>query len=125
MRAWRVHELGDPVQVMRLDAGVDPPRPGPGEVRVAPATVGLNFFDDLVCRGLYQHKPDLPFSPGFELCGRVLELGAGVSGFEVGQRVVGMSAASAGALAEESLTDARMTFPVPDGMPDHVGAALV
>ncbi|MGH8976287.1 MAG: NADPH:quinone oxidoreductase family protein, partial [Acidimicrobiia bacterium] len=41
-----------------------------------------------------------------------------------GQRVVGMSAASAGALAEESLTDARMTFPVPDGMPDHVGAAL-
>jgi NADPH2:quinone reductase len=125
MRAWRVHELGEPLDVMRLDDGVEPPRPGLGEVRVAPSTVGLNFFDDLVCRGLYQHKPALPFSPGVELSGRVLELGAGVAGFEVGQRVVGMSSMTAGALAEESVTDARMTFAIPDGMPDHQGAALV
>jgi NADPH:quinone reductase len=125
MRAWRVHELGEPVDVMRLDEGVDPPRPGPGELRVAPSAVGLNFFDDLVCRGLYQHKPALPFTPGFEVCGRILEPGEGVTGLEVGQRVIGMAVMSAGALAEESVTDARMTFAIPDGMPDHTGAALL
>lgn len=124
MRAWRVHELGDPVQVMRLEDGVDPPRPGPGQLLVAPATVGLNFFDDLLCRGLYQHKPAPPFSPGAELCGRVLEVGAGVDGFVVGQRVMGMSP-TAGALAGEALTEPRLTFAVPDGMPDEVGAAIV
>ncbi len=125
MRAWRVHELGEPVRVMQLDDGVDPPNPGPGQIRVAPTAVGLNFFDDLLCRGQYQHKPTPPFSPGHELCGRILELGAGVEGFEVGQRVAGMSYGSGGALAEECLTDARMTFAIPDAMPDEVGAALV
>jgi NADPH2:quinone reductase len=125
MRAWRVHELGEPIKVMRLDDGVDPPRPGSGEIRVAPSAVGLNFFDDLLCRGLYQHKPTPPFSPGAELCGRVLELGAGVEGFEVGQRVIGMSSPSGGALADEALTDARLTFAIPDAMPDEVGAAMV
>lgn len=125
MRAWRVHKLGDPVEVMQLDDGVDPPRPGPGLIRVAPAAVGLNFFDDLLCRGLYQHKPPLPFSPGNELSGRVLELGEGVEGFEPGQRVAGMAHHSAGALAEEALTDARMTFPIPDAMTDEVAAAIV
>jgi NADPH2:quinone reductase len=92
---------------------------------VAPSAVGLNFFDDLLCRGLYQHKPAPPFSPGAELCGQVLELGDGVEGFEVGQRVVGMSSPNAGALAEEALTDARLTFAIPDAMPDEVGAAMV
>ncbi len=112
------------MKVMRLDDGVDPPRPGPGQLRVAPATVGLNFFDDLLCRGLYQHKPTPPFSPGVELCGRVLELGADVEGFEVGQRVIGMSP-HCGALAGEALTDTRLTFAIPDAMPDEVGAAMV
>jgi len=125
VKAWRVHELGEPVKVMRLDDGVDPPRPGPGEIRVAPSTVGLNFFDDLLCRGLYQHKPAPPFSPGVELCGQVLESGPDVAGFEVGQRVIGMCSPSAGALAGETLTDARLTFAIPDAMPDEVGAAMV
>ena len=125
MRAWRVHELGEPLEVMRLDEGVDPPRPGPGELRVAPAAVGLNFFDDLLCRGLYQHKPGLPFTPGHELCGQVTDVGAGVDGFEVGQRVIGMSAPPNGALGEEALTDVRLTFAIPETMSDEVGAALV
>lgn len=125
MRAWRVHELGEPLRVMRLDEGVEPPTPGRGEVRLRSAAVGLNFFDDLLCRGLYQHKPTPPFSPGAEVCGRVLEVGGGVDGLEVGQRVVGMASPSAGALAEETVTDARLTFPIPDAMPDEVAAGFL
>lgn len=62
MRAWRVHEFGDPTEVMRLEAA-DSPAAGPGQVRVAVAAVGLNFFDDLLCRGLYQEKPPFPLQP--------------------------------------------------------------
>ena len=54
------------------------PAPGPGEVLVAPTRVALNFFDTLIIANKYQIKPDLPFSPGGEFCGRVLALGAGV-----------------------------------------------
>jgi NADPH:quinone reductase len=63
------------------------PRPGPGEVLVAPTRVALNFFDTLIIEDKYQLKPGLPFSPGGEFCGRVVALGPGVEGFAIGQRV--------------------------------------
>jgi NADPH2:quinone reductase len=123
MRAWRLHELGDPAEVLRLE-DVESPSPGPGQVRVAVAAAGLNFFDDLVCRGQYQDRPALPFTPGAEFVGRVLEAGEGVD-VPAGARVVGMAAWPAGALAEEALGDARMIFAVPDSMPDETAAGLL
>lgn len=65
------------------------PEPGPGEVVVDIAAVGLNFFDTLLIRNSYQVKPELPFSPGGEFSGRVSALGAGVSGLQVGDPVCG------------------------------------
>jgi NADPH:quinone reductase len=123
MRAWRLHELGDPAEVLRLE-DVDSPSPGPGQVRVAVAAAGLNFFDDLVCRGQYQDRPALPFTPGAEFVGRILEAGEGVD-LPAGTRVVGMAAWPAGALAEEALGDARMIFEVPGSMPDEVAAGFL
>jgi NADPH:quinone reductase len=123
MRAWRVHELGDPAEVLRLE-DVESPSPGRGQVRVAVAAAGLNFFDDLVCRGLYQDHPALPFTPGAEFVGRILETGPGVDA-PVGTRVVGMAASPAGSLAEEALADTRMIFEVPESMPDDTAAGFL
>ena len=74
MRAWRVHELGDPADVLRLD-DVKEPAPGPGDVAVEIAACGLNFADLLLCRGQYQQRPALPFTPGLETSGRIVEVG--------------------------------------------------
>jgi NADPH2:quinone reductase len=114
MRAWRVHELGDPSQVMSLDE-IEPPTPGEGQVLVKVRAAALNFFDGLMIAGLYQEKPPLPFTPGSELCGEIVE---------TGQRVIGSPSGGPGAFAEYALMDARAAFPVPDGMPDEKAASL-
>jgi NADPH2:quinone reductase len=123
MRAWRLHELGDPAEVLRLEE-VESPSPGPGQVRVAVAAAGLNFFDDLVCRGQYQDRPALPFTPGAEFVGRILEAGEGVEA-AVDTRVVGLATWPAGSLAEEALGDRRMVFEVPESMPDDTAAGFL
>ena len=69
MRAWRVHEHGDPAAVMRLEDGVVPPVCGPGDVVIDVRACALNFADGLLCRGTYQERPSLPFSPGLEVAG--------------------------------------------------------
>jgi NADPH2:quinone reductase len=114
MRAWRVHELGDPSQVMSLDE-VDRPTPGEGQVLVKVRGAALNFPDVLMAMGMYQEKPPLPYTPGVELCGEIVE---------TGQRVIGSPAGGPGAFAEYALMDAQAAFPVPEGMPDEKAAAL-
>ena len=123
MKAWRVHELGDPTDVMLLEE-VEPPEPGPGEVAVDVEAAALNFPDILVCQGKYQEKPPLPFTPGLELAGTVAALGEGVTGLAVGQRVLGGPKLGSGALAGRTLAEERMLFPVPDAMPTAAAAAL-
>ena len=123
MRAWRVHELGDPTDVMRLE-DVEPPTPGPGEVAVDVEAAALNFPDILLCQGKYQEKPPLPFTPGVELAGTVAALGEGVEGLSVGQRVLGGPKYGPGALAERTLAPAATLYPVPDAMPTAAAAAL-
>ena len=70
---------------------VDIPRPeaGPGEVVVEVGAAALNFFDTLIVAGKYQTRPPLPFSPGGELAGTVVAVGADVEGVAPGDRVMG------------------------------------
>src|ERR1035437_7099895 len=75
---------------MSLDE-VPAPRPGAGQLQVRVLGAAANFPDVLMCRGLYQVKPPLPFTPGVELCGEVAALGTGATGFAVGDRVIGAS----------------------------------
>ncbi|OLF11562.1 alcohol dehydrogenase [Actinophytocola xinjiangensis] len=113
MRAWRVHELGDPDHVLVLEDDVPDPVPGPGEVLVDVEAAALNFSDVLLCRGRYQERPPLPFVPGFEVAGRV----AGT-----GERVVGLCRLPAGGLAQRTvLAD---PLPVPDTMSATDAAAM-
>jgi NADPH2:quinone reductase len=114
MRAWRVHELGDPTQVMSLDE-IDQPTPGDGQVLVKVRAAALNFPDILMAMGMYQEKPPLPFIPGVELCGEIVE---------TGQRVLGAPSGGPGAFAEYALMDRAYAFPVPDGMSDEKAASL-
>ncbi len=62
---------------------------GPGEVVTRVKAVGLNFYDTLIIAGRYQKQPPLPFSPGGEFAGVVESIGAGVTGFAPGDRVIG------------------------------------
>ncbi len=113
MRAWRVHSLGDPADVMTLDE-VPEPEPGPGQVKVKVLAAALNFPDILMAQGTYQEKPPLPFTPGLELCGQLPD----------GSRVLGSPSGGPGGLAEYALMDADAAWPVPDGMTDAQAAAL-
>lgn len=119
MKAWRVHELGEPIDVMRLESDLPEPEPADGQVLVQVSAVALNFPDALMCRGLYQVKPPLPFTPGVELCGRVVRAGAG---FEVGDRVLGTPAG--GALSELAVLNVGDVFAAPGRLDDAQAAAF-
>jgi NADPH2:quinone reductase len=79
MKAWRVAALGEPRDVLRLVEVVDP-APGPGQLLVKVLAAPANFPDVLMCRGEYQVTPELPFTPGVELCGEVVALGVALPG---------------------------------------------
>jgi NADPH:quinone reductase len=113
MRAWRVHELGDPSNVMSLDE-IDQPTPGEGQVLVKVRAAALNFPDVLMAMGMYQEKPPLPYIPGVELCGEVVE---------TGQRVIGSPSGGPGAFAEYALMDADAAWPAPEGLSDEKAAS--
>jgi NADPH:quinone reductase len=123
MRAWQVRELGEPRDVLAL-AEVPDPEPGPGQVLVRVLGAAANFPDVLMCRGLYQVRPPLPFTPGIELCGEVVAAGAGVTGLSAGDRVLGGSALPAGAFGDLALMNSGGILPAPDGLDDAEAAAF-
>jgi NADPH2:quinone reductase len=100
------------------------PQPEAGQLLVRVLGSAANFPDVLMCRGLYQVKPALPFTPGVELCGEVAALGPGTTGFAVGDRVVGSSVLPSGGFAELALMDTATTFPAPAGLDDAEAAAF-
>jgi NADPH2:quinone reductase len=87
------------------------PAPGPGEVRVKVRAAAVNFPDLLMTRGEYQHRPDLPFTPGMEMSGEVEALGAGVERWAVGDAVVG--GAKTGGFSQFALAPAQALRPKP------------
>jgi len=122
MRAWQVHSLGEPKDVLRLD-DVDIAEPGPGEARITVEAAALNFFDALLCRGTYQEKPPLPFTPGAEVAGVIDAVGEG-SPYAVGQRVIASPPLPRGGLAEQVIAPAHSTFAIPDSLDPVKAAAL-
>ncbi len=123
MKAWRINELGEPKDVMRLEE-VSDPSPGAGQLVVKVLASPANFPDVLMARGLYQVKPELPFTAGVELCGEVVTLGEGVDGFQVGDRVIGGAALPYGGFGELALMDAATTFPAPEALTDAEASSL-
>lgn len=107
-----------------LEAG-DMPEPSlaEGQVRIAVRACGVNYPDVLMVAGRYQVQPDLPFVPGAELAGDVVECAPGVRGLEPGQRVLALT--GHGAMAEQVCVDAARVLPIPDEMPYETAAGFL
>jgi NADPH:quinone reductase len=120
VKAWHVRSLGEPQDVMAL-ADIETPTPGPDQILVKVHAVALNFPDVLMCRGLYQVKPPLPFTPGVELCGTVVAAGEEAV-FAVGDRVIGTP--TAGALSEYALLSTDDAFSAPASLDDAQAASF-
>lgn len=88
------------------------PVAGPGEVLVRVLAASVNFPDLLMTKGEYQMKPPLPFTPGLDLSGEIAALGEGVTGFKVGDAMVG--GARLGGFAEYAVMDPRSLKPKPE-----------
>lgn len=91
-------------------------------VRIAVRAAGLNFADTLIISGKYQIKPPLPFSPGFEVAGRVLECAPGVTRCKPGDRV--MAAIDYGGFAEQVVAAEDCVFVLPDAIEAVTAAAV-
>ena len=123
MRAWQIHQLGEPRDALRL-AEIPDPEPALGQVLVRVLGAAANFPDVLMCQGSYQVRPPLPFTPGLELCGEVVSVGSSVTGVAVGDRVIGGPALPSGAYAELALMNAGAVLPAPEGLDDAEAAAF-
>ncbi|MFE8910601.1 NADPH:quinone oxidoreductase family protein [Streptomyces globisporus] len=113
MQAWRVHRNGEPGEVMRLEE-TDRPTPGDGQVLVEVRAANVNFPDALLCRGQYQVRPLLPFTPGVEVCGTT----------EDGRRVLATPVLPHGGFADHVVADEAALLPAPDALDDAEAAAL-
>ncbi|MFD9759258.1 NADPH:quinone oxidoreductase family protein [[Kitasatospora] papulosa] len=113
MQAWRVHRNGEPSEVMELEQA-DRPTPGDGQVLIAVRAANINFPDALLCRGQYQVRPPLPFTPGVEICGET----------EDGRRVLATPALPHGGFAEYVVADEAALLPAPEALDDAQAAAL-
>ncbi|MEU2097516.1 MULTISPECIES: NADPH:quinone oxidoreductase family protein [Streptomyces albovinaceus subgroup] len=113
MQAWRVHRNGEPGEVMRLEE-TDRPTPDGGQVLVEVRAANVNFPDALLCRGQYQVRPPLPFTPGVEVCGTT----------EDGRRVLATPALPHGGFADYVVADEAALLPAPDALDDAEAAAL-
>ncbi len=121
MKAIRIHKFGDTEDVLQYE-DVPIPEPKPSEVLIKVDAASLNRADLSLRKGAYRISPDqLPVIPGREFAGTVEKLGANVSEFKVGQRVVGYP--SLGGYAEYAVANASEARPVPDGVTSAQAAA--
>jgi NADPH:quinone reductase len=120
MKAIRIHRAGGP-DVMQLEE-IDLPPPGEGEVRVRQKAIGLNFIDTYHRSGLYPVA--LPSGLGLEAAGVVEEVGKGVEGIKVGDRVA-YGVGPIGAYAEAKNHPARRLSKLPDSIGYEQGAAMM
>lgn len=120
MKAVVVEQFGPPAVAQVRDWPV--PVPDAGEVRVEVHAMGVNFPDLLTVAGTYQNLPTLPFVPGKEAAGRVVELGPGVRSLAVGDRV--MVQLECGTFAEQVTVAQEHCFKMPQEMSMPEAAAM-
>jgi NADPH2:quinone reductase len=115
-----VRELGGPDSLQREE--MPPVNAGPGQVVIDVKAIGCNFFDILITQGKYQVRPELPFSPGAEVAGTVREVGEGVEGIAVGDRVSALL--DHGGFASAVAVPYGRVFPMPAQVTFEQAAAL-
>ena len=119
-KAIRVQDYGGPEVMSYEDVALA--EPGPGQIRVRQTAIGVNFIDIYFRSGAYK-AAQLPFTPGKEGAGIVTALGAGVTGFKLGDRVA--TGAGDGTYAEEPVLNAAGLVHVPEGIDDVTAAGMM
>ena len=121
MKAMLSTEVGGPETLVLTETPT--PEPGKKQLLIKVHAAGVNFPDTLIIRDLYQVKPPRPFAPGGEVAGVVEAVGEGVTGFAVGDRVLGMT--GFGGFATHIVADANRAIKIPDDMPYDEAACFV
>ncbi|MCX4091289.1 quinone oxidoreductase family protein [Nocardia sp. alder85J] len=119
MRAIQVSEHGGPEVLQFVD--VADPRPGEGQLLVELEAAGVNYIDTYIRTGTY--PTPVPYIPGMEGTGVIAEIGSGVTGFAVGDRVAWASAP--GSYAQRVVVPAAVAIPVPAGVEAPVAASAL
>ncbi|MCL3820306.1 NADPH:quinone oxidoreductase family protein [Aeromicrobium wangtongii] len=120
MKAIQITSLDGPAAVELLD--IPEPVPGDGQVLIRVHAAGVAFPEVLQSRGLYQMKPELPFTPGAEIAGEVVSAPEG-SGLVPGDRVAALCLL--GGFAELAVAPATETFKLPDNVSYEQGASII
>lgn len=121
MRAVVCSEFA-PIDRLTIEDRPDP-EPGPGQVLIGVRAAGVNYVDGLFVQGKYQIKPPLPFTPGGEVAGDVLAVGAEVSEVSIGDRVFGSG--WLGGFASHLVLPASALSEIPANLTYGQAAALV
>ncbi|MDA0314730.1 MAG: NADPH:quinone oxidoreductase family protein [Bacteroidetes bacterium] len=121
MNAVVCSQFGLPDTLQVLD--ISTPIPSSKQVLIAVEACGVNFPDVLIIQNKYQFTPELPFSPGGEVAGTIVELGDEVQGLELGQRVLALC--GWGGFAEKVAVDVDRVFPLPLGLSAEVAATTL
>lgn len=118
-----LNKFGGP-EVLQIVEETNLPKPGAGEVRIKVLATSACFTDTLVRKGIYYgFKETPPLSPGYDMVGLVDKLGAGVTGFKVGQMVADLTVF--GAYSEFMLRPASKLVPVPEGLAPAEAVSMV
>lgn len=118
MKAVVCKTWGGPADLAVED--IEPPAMSERSVRIGVRAAGVNFADTLIIRNKYQTKPPLPFTPGFEVAGEVLEASPDVTRCGPGDRV--LAVVDHGGFAEQVVAPESAVCPLPDAV-DDVSAA--
>lgn len=110
IKTMRCHEISEEIGHVTLDT-IELPEPGSDEVQVEIMACAVNFPDLLMIQGKYQFAPPMPFAPGGEIAGVVRAVGADVSLFQPGDRVV--AGTRYGGFAEAMNLPAATVKPIP------------
>lgn len=121
MKAVVCRELGPPER-LRMETLPSPKLEG-GKVRVAIRAAGINFPDILMAAGEYQLKPELPFTPGMEAAGEVVEVDGTATGVAVGDRVI--AKLRYGGYADEVVVTSEQLTPLPSAFDYAEGATFL
>jgi len=99
------------------------PIPRSNQVLIQVEACGVNFPDVLIIQNKYQFKPELPFSPGGEVAGKIIGVGEKVQGFQIGQSVLALC--GWGGFAEKVAVDVDRAFPLPKGLTAEIAATTL
>ena len=121
MKTMLVEELGS-LDALKMTE-IASPELMAGHVRIAITACGLNYVDSLMIEGKYQIKPPVPYRPGSEVVGKVIEVSSDVANLKIGDRV--FAPIGVGGFSDEAVVHAARLLPIPDELTDGQGATFM